>query len=107
MVLTSKLTFAAALSALVSTVAAQQQTFQIFQPGPNWWWGKLSFPRIVRLAELTDTSSCRVRKRYVLGLQRLARPTVHGLVSLTHGLVRRRGNETNVLLPLQHHEQCK
>jgi len=38
MVLTSKLTFAAALSALVSTVAAQQQTFQIFQPDANWWW---------------------------------------------------------------------
>lgn len=51
MVLTSKLTFAAALSALVTTVAAQQQTFKVFQPSANWWWGKLcSFPRVLRLA---------------------------------------------------------
>jgi len=39
MVFVSKLTFAAALSALVGTVVAQNQTtFQIFQPGSSWWW---------------------------------------------------------------------
>ncbi|KAF8721431.1 hypothetical protein AX14_010373 [Amanita brunnescens Koide BX004] len=36
MVLSTKLTFAAALSALVGTVAGQN--LQIIQPNANWWW---------------------------------------------------------------------
>ncbi|KAK2465107.1 hypothetical protein APHAL10511_002915 [Amanita phalloides] len=39
MVLTSKFTFAAALSALIASVASQStNTFQIFQPSSTWWW---------------------------------------------------------------------
>ncbi|KIL57628.1 hypothetical protein M378DRAFT_133182 [Amanita muscaria Koide BX008] len=32
-----KLTLAAAFSAIIGVVAAQSG-FQIYQPGPNWWW---------------------------------------------------------------------
>ncbi|KAF8345475.1 hypothetical protein F5887DRAFT_966924 [Amanita rubescens] len=39
MVFVSKLTFAAALSALLGTVVAQNQTtFKIYQPSSSWWW---------------------------------------------------------------------
>ncbi|KAF8632684.1 hypothetical protein AX15_001737 [Amanita polypyramis BW_CC] len=39
MVFASKLSLAAALAAFAGTVAGQaSNTFQIYQPGSNWWW---------------------------------------------------------------------